>query len=181
MLDLAHLVLEALESLERAFVDDHVVAQQSHFGAALDHAFGNHAAGDAADLGDTEDLADLRVADQGFLVGRIEQADHQGLNVLGDLVDDAVVADVDLVALGDLARLRVGAHVEADDQRARRLGERQVGLADAADAAIDHAGRHLVGQKERAIVLDLDETVGDRELLLLTGRVVGHDARLQRS
>ena len=145
VLDLADLVLEALQRLQRAFVDHHVVAQQADLGAALDHAFRDHAAGDVAGLGDAEDLADLRVAEEGLLVGRIEQADHQRLNVLGDLVDDAVVADVDLVALGDLARLRVGAHVEADDQRARRLGERQVGLADAADAAVDHAGRHLLG------------------------------------
>src|SRR6267154_4487807 len=145
VLDFADLVLVALQRLQRAFVDHHVVAQQADLGAALDHAFGDHAAGDVADLGHAEDFANLRVAEEGLLVGRIEQADHQGLNVLGHLVDDAVVADIDLVALGDLARLRIGAHVEADDQRARRLGKRQVGLADAADAAIDHAGRHLLG------------------------------------
>src|SRR3982074_2040469 len=45
---------------------------------------------------------------------------HRGLNVLGHFVDDRVVGDGDLVALADLATLRVGPHVEADQQRARR-------------------------------------------------------------
>src|SRR5262245_37766515 len=57
--DLAHLVLEALECLQRALVDHRVVAQQADLGAALDHAFGDHAARDVADLGDLEDLPDL--------------------------------------------------------------------------------------------------------------------------
>src|SRR5215470_17897707 len=45
-LDLAHLVLEALERLQAAFVDDHVVAQQAHSRAALHRALGHHAARD---------------------------------------------------------------------------------------------------------------------------------------
>ena len=171
MLDFADFVLEAAQRLQRALVDDHAVAQQSNLGAALDHAVGDHAAGDVAGLGDLEDLANLSVADQGFLVGRVEQAEHQGLHVLGDLVDDAVVADVDLVALGDLAGLRVGAHVEADEQRARGLGQGDVGLADAADAAVDDLGLDLVCREPLdgagqslggALHVGLDE---DRQLL----------------
>ena len=56
-LHFAHVVLEALERIELAVVDDHVVAQQAHLRAALDHAFEHHTAGDRADLGDLEDLA----------------------------------------------------------------------------------------------------------------------------
>ena len=37
-LDLAHVVLEALERIELAGVDDHVVAQQAHLRAAAHHA-----------------------------------------------------------------------------------------------------------------------------------------------
>ena len=52
-------VLEALERRQRAFVDDDVVADEPHLGAALHRAFGDPAAGDLADLGDVEDLEDL--------------------------------------------------------------------------------------------------------------------------
>src|SRR5215467_16018669 len=61
-LHLAHLVLEALERGEFAFVDDHVVADEAHLGAAAHHALGHAAARDLADLGDREDLQDLGIA-----------------------------------------------------------------------------------------------------------------------
>src|SRR5919199_3385937 len=49
--DLAHLVLEAAERGERAFVHDDVVAQQPDPGAALHHAVGHAAARHLAALG----------------------------------------------------------------------------------------------------------------------------------
>src|SRR5258707_5789135 len=52
---LAHLVLEALQRRQLAFVDDDVVADQADVRAALDDAVGHPAAGDLADLGDVED------------------------------------------------------------------------------------------------------------------------------
>src|SRR5215813_4673090 len=55
---LAHVVLEALELAELAFVHHHVVADEPHIGAALDHAVGDPAARDVADLGDLENLQD---------------------------------------------------------------------------------------------------------------------------
>jgi hypothetical protein len=48
------------------FVDDDVVADQAHAGAALHDAVGDAAAGDLADLGDVEDLEDLGVAEEGL-------------------------------------------------------------------------------------------------------------------
>src|SRR5262249_51356005 len=53
---LARVVLETLELRELAVVDDDVVADETHIGAALDHAVGDAAAGDLADLGHREDL-----------------------------------------------------------------------------------------------------------------------------
>src|SRR5690348_13890123 len=55
----ANLVLEALQGLQAAFVDDDVVAQQPHLGAAPYQAFGDHATGHLANLADVEDFADL--------------------------------------------------------------------------------------------------------------------------
>src|SRR3546814_371449 len=57
-LDLAHVVLEALELLEAAFVDHDVVAQEADLGAALHDAFRYHAAGDLAEPADGDHLAD---------------------------------------------------------------------------------------------------------------------------
>ncbi len=59
-------VLEALERLELAFVDDDVVADQADAGATLDLAFGDAATRDLADLGDVEHLEDLGIADEGL-------------------------------------------------------------------------------------------------------------------
>src|SRR5262249_24942047 len=81
---------------------------------------GDHAAGHLADLGDVEHLADLRVAEEVLAQGWREQARQRRFDVVHHVVDDRVVADLDLVAAGHLARLRVGAPVEADDERRGR-------------------------------------------------------------
>src|SRR6476469_9522662 len=62
-LDFAHVVLHPLERLELAGVDHHVLAQQAEMRAARDHARGDHATGDCADLGRHEHRADLGRAD----------------------------------------------------------------------------------------------------------------------
>ena len=58
-LHLAHVVLEAAQRAELAFVDHDVVAQQPRLrvAGARDAAVGDHAAGDGADLRHLEDLA----------------------------------------------------------------------------------------------------------------------------
>src|SRR5262245_14225594 len=58
-LDLAHVVLEALQRVELAGVDDLAVANQAHPVVALDEALHHVAAGDVAELGDLEDLTHL--------------------------------------------------------------------------------------------------------------------------
>src|SRR5436190_20219952 len=73
---LAHLVLEALQRRERAFVDDDFCADQAHLGAALDLAFGNAATRDLADLGDVEHLQDLGIAEEDLAHRRRQQAGH---------------------------------------------------------------------------------------------------------
>src|SRR5262249_1551600 len=87
-LDLAHFVLEALQGRKLTLVDDDVVAQEAHPAAALDDALGDLAAGDVADLADLEHLEDLGVADEALALHRCQQALHQLLHVVGDVVDD---------------------------------------------------------------------------------------------
>src|SRR5690348_14432342 len=59
-------VLEAAERLQRAFEDDHVVAEHANRIVALDRAFRDETAGDHAELARTEHLAHLRRADDLF-------------------------------------------------------------------------------------------------------------------
>src|SRR5690242_20090064 len=105
-LDLADLVLEALQRLEGALVDDDVVAQQPDLGAALDDALRHHAAGDLADLGDVEDLADRGIAEEMLAQRRRQEAAERRLQIVDHVVDDRVVADLDAVAPCKVPRLR---------------------------------------------------------------------------
>ena len=105
----------------------------------------HQAAGDGADLGDLEHLADLGVAELLLLEGRLEQTDHRLLEVVGEVVDHRVEADVDLLALRQLLGRALGAHVEADDDRLRRGREQDVVGGDGADRGVDEVDRDLVG------------------------------------
>ena len=71
-------------------------------------------------LAGREDFLDLGAADDRLDDLGPELARHRALHPVGEVVDDVVVAELDLVALGDFARLGVGADVEADDRRAAR-------------------------------------------------------------
>src|SRR4051812_2322354 len=144
-LHFAHIVLEALERVDVAGVDDHVVAQHPYLGASLDHAFLNIAARDGADLRDAEYLAHLDHTEHRFLLLGREHPGERRLHLLDRVVDDVVVAHLDAGGLDELARRGVGAGVEADDHRARGHGEVHVGLGDAADARVHHAHLDLLG------------------------------------
>src|SRR5262249_26759932 len=83
---LAYLVLEALQSRQRALVDHHVVADEAHLGAALHLAVGDAAAGDLADLGNVEHLQDFRVAKEHLAHRRRQQAGHGLSHVVDQIV-----------------------------------------------------------------------------------------------
>jgi hypothetical protein len=63
------------------------------------------------------------------------------------VVDDVIIAKLDLGALGDLARLGVGADVEADDRRSAGACQRDVALGDRADARVQDPDLDLVGRE----------------------------------
>src|SRR5690606_22443852 len=114
-LDFLDLVFEAFEGLERAFVNDHVVAEQANFCAALDLAFGDHTARDLADLRDIKDLLDRGLADILFAFDGGEHAGEDRLGVIDDIVNNVVVTDLNAIALRQVAGLRVGTDVKADN------------------------------------------------------------------
>ena len=102
------------------------------------------------------------------------------LHLVDEVVDHGVIADLHAVALGSLAGLRIGAHVEAEDHGAGGRGETHVGFGDAADAIMNDAGAHLVGAElvesgddrlHRALHVALDEK---REFLGASRFQLGH-------
>ena len=136
-----------LELAQNTFVDDDVVAQQSCFGAPADRAFDNFATRNLANFGDRKDLLDPRLAEAGLFDRRFEHAGQDVFHLVDKVVDHRVIADLKFVALGTVARLDIGPHAEADHQCAGRCREGNVRFVDAANRAMNHADRDLVGRQ----------------------------------
>src|SRR6516162_642563 len=178
--DFARVVLEALELGELALVHDDAIANETHIGAAFDHAIGDAATRYVADLGNLENLQDGGVTQHSLAHGRRQQAGHRLFHVVHEVVDDVVIADLDAGAFGGFARLLVGAHVEAEDRHARRLRQRHVGFGNAADTGMDHARADFVGGElldraddrfQRALHVGLDD---QRQILAARGFELAH-------
>ena len=107
--------------------------------------------------GHAEDLADLGVAGDDLFELGLEHADERVVDVFEDVVDDLVEPELDAFALGELARVAVGTHVEADHGRVRHDREVDVGFADAADTAVHERQPHLV-----VLLVELAQRVGER-------------------
>src|SRR3990167_4274404 len=183
--DFVDLVLEALERLQGAQFQDHdVLTDDPDLGALADHAFGDLTAGDLADLADVEGLQNLGVAKEGFALDRGQHAREHAFDVVQQVVDDRVVADLDPFALGQGSRLGRGPDVEADDRRAGALGQHDVAFADRAgarqdDPRADLVGGHLVQRTDdrlgRTLHVGLDDQRQFFQLLVLQlGHNVGH-------
>jgi hypothetical protein len=76
---------------------------------------------------------------------RREQPSAALLEIVGDVVDDLVRADLDALGSASDAGLARGDDVEPDDDRLGRLGEDDVRLGDAADRRVQHADLDLGG------------------------------------
>src|SRR5699024_4685992 len=143
--DLRRIVLEPAQRLDREVVaHDHAVARQARLRVPLDEAVADDRARDVAPLGGAEDLADLRRAHVGLLELRLEHALERALDVVDRVVDHRVVAHVDALGLGQIARLGLRPHVEAYDDRVVDRREVDVVLRDRTDAAVDDAEVDLV-------------------------------------
>src|SRR3954471_6953830 len=142
---LGDVVLEPAQTRDRDVVGDHgAVPDEPGLRVADDRAGADDAAGDVADLARAEHLADLRSAELHLFELRLEHALERALDVLDGGVDDRVVTDIDLLAVGELARLALGPDVEAVDDRVGGLGQVDVVLGDRTDTAADDADADLV-------------------------------------
>src|SRR5258707_846273 len=170
--DLADVVLDAPQRRDRALPDRLGAAEEPGLRAASDDPVHDHAAGDRR-LVRGEDLADLGVPEDALDHFGLEHPGEGLLHVVEQLVDDLVLAYVDLGLLGRAFRRHVDLVVEADDDRARRRRERHVGLADVADRVVDDDERDLglrdleqgaLDRLERALDVGLEDEL---ELLRL--------------
>src|ERR1051326_4050291 len=132
--DFFGIVFEATQRSDFALEDDHVVAQQADFGVALDQAIDYAAARDRSHFRDAEGFEHLGAALVGFFDRRLEQAAHGALDLVLQFVNDRVQADVDFFLLGELLRLALRTHIEADDDGIRRRGQQYVGFGDGTHA-----------------------------------------------
>ena len=146
-LNLSHVIFEAAQGLQGAVMNDDIVTQQPHIGAAAHQAVGDPATGDLADFADVEYFENLRVAQFAFVQRRLEHAFQHRLGIVDDIVNDGVIADIDAFAPCQIPRLRVGAHVEANDVGVRGGGQNHVRFGDAANAGMENLHRDLVGRQ----------------------------------
>ena len=98
-------------------MDHGVVADQAHFGPAFDLPFGDTTAGNLADLGNVEHFQDLRIAEEGFVQLRIKHPRQGALNVVNEVIDYRIIADLNPLALRFITGLLVRADVKSDDRR----------------------------------------------------------------
>ena len=129
--------------------------RQTRAFAADDAAVRHERAGDDRALADTEDLADLGAALDDLDDLRLEQALERRADVVGQLVDDVVQADVDAFGLGGAAGGLGDLGVEADDDRVRGRRQHDVVVGDVAGALVEDVEPDL-------LLVELLERVGDR-------------------
>src|SRR6266480_1886883 len=142
-----HVVLEALERIDLARMDNHVVAQHAHRRVAAHETFEHHASSDGPDLGNLEYLPHVDQSEYILFFLRREHARERRLHFVDRVIDDVVVAYVHPRGLGRLARGRIGAGIETDDHGLGGERKIHVGLRDRAHRAVHHVDLDLVGRK----------------------------------
>ena len=78
------------------------------------------------------------------LIDRFQHAEHGAFDLVDDVVNDRVQADIDLLAIRQFRSLSFRSHVEADDDGVRSRSQQNVRFGDGADARMQDADLHLV-------------------------------------
>src|ERR1035437_5686887 len=142
--DFPDIVLHAAEAFDPVGGDHLSTAPDANAAAANDATVGDVATGNDRGLADPEDLANLGPALDCLDFHRLEQAAEGSLDIVGELVDDVVLADVDFLRLGGPAG-RVG-HLgaEGDDDRIRCRGKHDVVVGDVAGSLVENVDADFV-------------------------------------
>src|SRR5690606_37183938 len=107
-----YVILEALEAPTTHIRDHLTVADYPHEVVTVDSAIRHEAAGNVALAADAEDLTYLGVAVNDICVNRFEHALAGRLKVLDQVVDDAVLLDLDILGLSQSLGAGIGCRVE---------------------------------------------------------------------
>ncbi len=126
-----------LQRVDLAFEDHLSPPEQLDPAATADLAFHHAATGNDAQPRDLDGNEYLHAAFADLAESRLTQALGGTLHVFGQLVDDVVVAHLDLGPFRCRGCGRRGLEVEADDDRVGDTGQQQVRVADGADALAD--------------------------------------------
>src|SRR6185503_16732175 len=140
--------------------DDLAAAPDPHAAAADDAPIGDVRAGDDRPP-HLDDLADLGTTLDDLDLLRLEHAREGLLDVVGELVDDVVHPDVDLLGLRRAPGRVADRRVEADDDRVGGGREQDVVVADLAGALVQDVELDLLGRELAEGVGDGAEGAGD--------------------
>src|SRR5271157_3321752 len=116
----ADVFLEAPYRADLPLEDDYIVAQQSDFGIALDHAVGDVTAGHGTHFRNAEGIAHLSASKVGLFDDRFEQSGHGALDLTRHLVTDRVQEDLNLFQPREFLRSEDRPHNEDDNHGIRR-------------------------------------------------------------
>src|SRR5437588_2076743 len=152
--DFFHVVLETPERREAAIVNRLALAQDPGAGGPGNPAIGHEAAGDDT-FAQLENLFHLSVTDDCLAMFRIEQPGHRFLNLIEQLVDDAVKFDLHAFAFRGANGHAFHLDVETDHHRVRSARQQNVRLRNRPHAGVNDFEVDL-------LALDLAERAGER-------------------
>ena len=125
-------------------MNNHIVAQQTNFGTALNHTFGNHTAGNLADTGNIINLAYLRITEQFFSQFRRKHTFKTFLDIIQNIINDGIILNLNIIAAGHITGLRIGTNVKTDNQRMRRLCQSNIGFGNRPDRRMQNLNADLI-------------------------------------
>src|ERR1039458_5116583 len=176
MADFADIFLKAPHRANLALEHHHIVAQQASFRVAFNDTIGDVTTRNHTYLGYTEGVANIGASKINFLDDWLEQSRHGALNLIRQLVDDGVQANVNLLLVGQFLSFAFRPHVEADDDGIRCRGEQHIGLGNGAptpeqdldlDPVVGHLGQYVAQYLDRALNVALENDIQ----LFLSGRL----------
>src|SRR5690606_30565840 len=183
----ADVILEATQGFQLAFVDDHVFTQYPDRAVAVDRALDDHTTGHRTELRRTEHVTYFGNTEDLLAHIAAKHARQGLLDVFDDLVDHAVVAQIQAFGLDHLARRGIGTDVEAEDHGIGRQRQVGIGLGDTAHATgydldLDFVVAQLVQRAlqclQRTAHVGLDDDI--ERLLLALAHVLEHVLQLGR-
>src|SRR3982074_2852741 len=143
--DLTSVVLHPPERPDLPVVDGGPATEKPYLRAATHETVDNPGTSDGR-LARREDLQHLGVSEKRLDHLRLEHSGERLLHVVEQLVDDLVLANVDLRRLGDAPGRRFHLRVESDDDGVRSGREGEIRLGEIADGVGNDGGGAPLGR-----------------------------------